>query len=148
MKLKKKIKNIVSFLLHGNPDIVTANVVTMAPSELLRGRCALITGGTSGIGLAIARAFLNAGAEVIITGRSRERLDKACTQLSTERCHGFVMDNTRVDTFEDKLSKMLQFVNRGGQGRQSTFWSTMPECWAVLCPMPRRRTTMQCSIPI
>ena len=43
-------------------------------SDLLKGRRALITGGTSGIGLAMAEAFLRSGAEVIITGRSENSL--------------------------------------------------------------------------
>ena len=115
MSVKKKIKNILSFLLHGNPPRITANVVTMASSELLKGRCALITGGTSGIGLAIAKAFLNAGASVIITGRSQERLDKACTSLGCQgRVYSFVMDNTHVATFEPTFNQMLETVKRGG----------------------------------
>ena len=39
----------------------------------LSGRRVVVTGGTSGIGLAIAEAFLNAGARVIVTGRSEAR---------------------------------------------------------------------------
>ncbi|MEU4512386.1 SDR family oxidoreductase [Nonomuraea wenchangensis] len=47
----------------------------------LAGKHALITGGTSGIGLETARQFLAEGAAVAITGRSRERLDEAARQL-------------------------------------------------------------------
>ncbi|MEU9366859.1 SDR family oxidoreductase [Streptomyces avermitilis] len=47
----------------------------------LAGKHALITGGTSGIGLETARQFLAEGATVAITGRSRERLDEAARQL-------------------------------------------------------------------
>lgn len=47
----------------------------------LKGRRAVVTGGTSGIGLAIARAFLEAGAEVIVTGRSEARGAEALAQL-------------------------------------------------------------------
>ena len=116
MSVKKKIKNFLSFLLHGNPPRITAHVVTLAPSQLLAGRCALIPGGTSGIGYNIAKAFLNAGASVIITGRSRDRLDKACASLGCDgRIYSFVLDNTKVATFEPTFKEMLSNVKRGGQ---------------------------------
>ena len=113
--IKKKIKHAVSFLLHGEPDVITAKVVGMAPSELLKGRCALITGGTSGIGYSIAKAFLNAGASVIITGRTRKRLDEAVAKMGCEgRVYSFVMDNTKVQTFKTTFQKMLDTVKMGG----------------------------------
>jgi NAD(P)-dependent dehydrogenase (short-subunit alcohol dehydrogenase family) len=43
----------------------------------LDGKTAVITGGNSGIGLAAARRFVAEGAEVFITGRRQEELDKA-----------------------------------------------------------------------
>ena len=45
--------------------------------SLLEGKIALITGGSGGIGMGIARAFLNSGAKGIIAGTSQEKLDKS-----------------------------------------------------------------------
>ena len=92
MGIKTKLKHAISFLLHGEPKQVIAKVVTLAPSELLKQRCALITGGTSGIGYSIAEAYLKAGIKaVVITGRSQEKVDIAClawrgTKISREIC--------------------------------------------------------------
>jgi NAD(P)-dependent dehydrogenase (short-subunit alcohol dehydrogenase family) len=47
----------------------------------LSAKTAVITGGTSGIGLAIARRFANEGARVFITGRRQETLDAAIGEL-------------------------------------------------------------------
>lgn len=55
---------------------------TPSTSARLTGRTCMITGGTSGIGFAIANRFLQEGAErIILVGRSYERLLKAATRL-------------------------------------------------------------------
>jgi NAD(P)-dependent dehydrogenase (short-subunit alcohol dehydrogenase family) len=47
----------------------------------LDGKTALVTGGTSGIGLAAARRFAAEGAHVFLTGRRQEQLDEAIASL-------------------------------------------------------------------
>jgi NAD(P)-dependent dehydrogenase (short-subunit alcohol dehydrogenase family) len=47
----------------------------------LEGKRVLITGGSSGIGFAIARAMIAKGARVIITGRNGKRLTQAAKEL-------------------------------------------------------------------
>ncbi len=56
----------------------------------MQGKHALVTGGGTGIGLAIARALAEAGAEVTITGRRASVLRDAAAQ--TQRLHPVVMD--------------------------------------------------------
>lgn len=52
------------------------------PAERLSGRTCMITGGTSGIGFAIAERFLQEGAaRVILVGRSQQRLTDAAARL-------------------------------------------------------------------
>ncbi|MBB5912073.1 NAD(P)-dependent dehydrogenase (short-subunit alcohol dehydrogenase family) [Nocardia transvalensis] len=50
-------------------------------SNRFTGKIALVTGGSSGMGLAAARRLLAEGADVIVTGRDRSRLDAAVRSL-------------------------------------------------------------------
>lgn len=56
----------------------------------LEGKTALVTGSTAGIGLAIATALVKEGAEVILNGRTQERVDRA-VKISGAT-HGVVAD--------------------------------------------------------
>ncbi len=50
-------------------------------TNALQGKVAVVTGGTSGIGLAIAKRFVSEGAQVYITGRRQAELDAAVTVI-------------------------------------------------------------------
>src|SRR5262245_7020632 len=58
----------------------------------LTGKVALITGGTSGIGLAIARALAAEGCRVAICGRRKAKLDEAVSALNAPDAKGFIAD--------------------------------------------------------
>lgn len=82
-------------------------------SRDLTGRVALVTGGTSGIGLATARAFAERGAEVVICGRSEERGKQALSELGDAGNVGFVAADVTVE--DDVVDLVREVVARHGR---------------------------------
>lgn len=115
-----KLKNVVKRLLRMffPPTVVKAEISVLAPNQLLCGRKALITGGTSGIGLQIARSFLNAGCSVAITGRSQQRIDNICNKLIEEneewrsKLFGVEMDITDISNLQTKFNYILDCMGQ------------------------------------
>ncbi|MFM0671370.1 SDR family oxidoreductase [Paraburkholderia sediminicola] len=106
----------------------------------LTGQVAVVTGGSSGIGLATAELFLRAGASVAICGRDSERLAQAETalkaqfpqaQLLARRCD--VLDAEDVKAFAEavqtRFGRTDMLINNAGQGRVSTFADTTDDAW-------------------
>lgn len=114
MKISKRdIRRGLKIIFSKRPIYKTANVVQLAPTELLKDRVALITGGTSGIGYAIAQAFLNAGASVVITGRNEQRLQTAIASLSCKgkydgKVFGECLDNKIVSQQSSAFANILK----------------------------------------
>jgi gluconate 5-dehydrogenase len=74
----------------------------------LSGRHALVTGGSAGIGLGIARGLARAGATVAIAGRSAERLDGALAGLREIRAdaRAFTLDVTDADALPGRWKEI------------------------------------------
>ncbi|MNF56750.1 2-(R)-hydroxypropyl-CoM dehydrogenase [compost metagenome] len=87
----------------------------------LKNKVAVITGGNSGIGYATAKQFKEQGATVIITGRRKEAIEKAASELEV---HAIVADQSRVSDIENLASKVKEdfgqvdilFINAGIAG--------------------------------
>lgn len=85
------------------------------------GKKALVTGGTQGMGLAIVKALLAEGAEVVLTGRSEKTLEEARTELKGEAAHVVRSDAASMadiaalaDLAQEKLGRVDHlFVNHG-----------------------------------
>lgn len=127
MKMNPIKRAIRKFIKSRYGTFVTANISTLGRNELLCGRSALVTGGTTGIGKAIVEAFLNAGADVVFTSRTEEKAEKVQKELQLKhperKVYGIKMNMMDVDSFpsifEDvlgKLGKMDILVNNAGIG--------------------------------
>jgi NAD(P)-dependent dehydrogenase (short-subunit alcohol dehydrogenase family) len=66
--------------------------------KLLEQKVAVVTGGTTGIGLAIAQQYASAGARVIVTGTNRESLDEVAAEH--DQIIGHVADAGDVDEMD------------------------------------------------
>jgi NAD(P)-dependent dehydrogenase (short-subunit alcohol dehydrogenase family) len=104
----------------------------------LKDKVAVVTGGTSGIGLETARLLLSEGVRVAICGRNAERLAGAIAALNGGKhllgmsCD--VLDKPSMERFRDSVSQwsggqLNILVNNAGQGRVSTFAETTDEAW-------------------
>lgn len=84
----------------------------------LVGRNVLITGGGSGIGFAIAQACLRNGANVVITGRNKEKLDRAVMSLRSlaqgeAQVAALELDIVDTDSHAQKLAQAAQLLPGG-----------------------------------
>lgn len=104
-------------------------------------RTVLVTGGGSGIGLAVARAFLEEGAQVAICGRDLEKLQRAAAQLPfPERLVLQAADMTQpaqvqalVQLVLDRFGRMDILVNNAGLNiKQRSVRELNPETWRLL----------------
>ena len=109
-------------------------------ADALAGRVAVVTGGSSGIGLATVELLLECGAAVALCGRNAGRLDSAVAglrarhpgaRLFAQPCD--VLDGPSVRAFaaasEAALGPASMLVNNAGQGRVSTFADTDDAAW-------------------
>ena len=78
----------------------------------LKGKIALVTGSSHGLGLVVARGLGNAGATVVLNGRDRTRLDKACCDLRAEglKVSGYVFDVTASDQIQAQVSLIREEI--------------------------------------
>lgn len=89
----------------------------------LQGKTALVTGGSYGIGFAIASALADAGATIVFNDLNRELVDKGLAAYAEKgiKAHGYVCDVTDetavkslIDTIENEVAVVDILVNNAG----------------------------------
>jgi NAD(P)-dependent dehydrogenase (short-subunit alcohol dehydrogenase family) len=84
------------------------------PMGLLDGKTAIVTGGGTGIGLAIARRFHGEGAKVVICGRRMEKLLESSQRISSrgEGVYAVKADVTVEDDLKRIVEETVKFTGR------------------------------------
>jgi 3-oxoacyl-[acyl-carrier protein] reductase len=106
--------------------------------EVLAGRVAIVTGGSRGIGLAIARSLAEGGASVVVSGRDTGRLEKAAGEI--EAAGGTVLavaadaakreDADRlVDAARKRFGRIDVLVNNAGSTRDQLLVRMTDDDW-------------------
>lgn len=137
--MMSKIKKAINALLKAKEyykygGSVEAKICYVDNTNVLFGKNILITGGTSGIGLAIAKKCLLGGANVVITGRNKEKLDNILSEINDSRCKGLLWDVSIISEVNNKIGQCESLfggcidvlVNNAGIA-PSKFWGNVDE---------------------
>lgn len=111
--------------------------------ELLKGKVAMVTGGTRGIGYAIVKLYLDNGAAVALCGSREETVQKALDHLKGEnpdyRVIGLWPDlgnpeevQKAVDTVKDTFGRLDIMVNNAGISAREKLFDYKPEDFAYI----------------
>ena len=80
-------------------------IIKDVESNLLQNKTAIVTGGNSGIGYAIAKKFVESGAKVVILARNPEKTKKAAEDL---QCEYIIADMTDTEKLIDTVQQYIQ----------------------------------------
>jgi NAD(P)-dependent dehydrogenase (short-subunit alcohol dehydrogenase family) len=101
----------------------------------LTGKTAVVTGGTAGIGLAIAIELAREGAQVVVPGRTREKLDNAVRSIGGDSARGIAADVATASGAQTLLSAVPEtdiLVNNLGTYEPKSFTEITDEDWQRL----------------
>ncbi len=108
MSIGTKIREIIDYYFRkkNEKNIVSVNI-PKSSEELLKGKIALIVGGTGGIGKAIAEAFISSGAKVVISGTTESKIRKTVEELGIN-AKGIQIDLNQVSLFDEKIAHVIE----------------------------------------
>jgi len=107
----------------------------------LKGRVALVTGSSGGIGEALAKGIAEAGAKVVVNGRTADKVDAVVAEVAAAggQAHGAVFDVTKsaevragVARIEAEVGPIDILVNNAGIQRRATLEDFAEETWGEL----------------
>lgn len=109
MGFVSKLKAVAKYIKYeGKVTQLTLSQIT--GGGILMNKKIIITGGGSGIGLAMAKKFLSEGAQVVITGRNNEKLEIAQKCIDNPNLHILQWDVVNTEAIEVKLQKSVEML--------------------------------------
>lgn len=104
MTLNQYLKRGIKYVISGQPQVhTTAQIALKNPSNVLADKRILVTGGSKGIGFAMAKKFVTEGAIVVITGRNEDTLKKAAQEIG---CEYWCMDVSNITSLREQYAEV------------------------------------------
>lgn len=106
--------------------------------QLLKGKVAVITGATKGLGAAIAKQLAKQKAIVIITGRCERELSNLCKEIrdNNETCYYKILDVTNSPQIQEVVNETIMefkridiWINNAGISYTANLLETTNEMW-------------------
>lgn len=105
----------------------------MLKSQMLQGKRALVTGSTSGIGLAIARAFAAEGAHIILNGLGEpEEIAQICDELGADFHGANLMKPDEIAAMMEQIGPIDILVNNAGMQHVAPIEEFPPDKWDAI----------------
>ncbi|MBT5492369.1 SDR family oxidoreductase [bacterium] len=106
IKILRLIRNLLKCLKRGSAP-VQVSINQIQYDKMYENKNILITGGTSGIGLSIAKKFLSLGAKVTITGRDINRLNGIKEEINDSNLFVVEWDISKQDLISKKVDESI-----------------------------------------
>lgn len=131
MGIKTYFKRMIRYVFKGEPrKEVFVRISAVNYGEILKDKHILITGGSTGIGLAIAKKCVEEGAKVLITGRDIKKLEIAQKEIGIEKCKILRFDISEINKFDSNIKRAIELldnkvdilINNAGIGWWKNYW--------------------------
>lgn len=110
MRLHSLLKKAARKVLYAPRATVKIELAQIDGHFLHRGKNYVVTGGSRGIGLAIAKKLLSEGAEVLITGRTEDTLKSVCIQLGPKVRYA-VSDLSKISNYKNEIASYVNLMS-------------------------------------